>query len=291
MSSKMSEKSSGALNNTEDAVPPGPPTYEEVDSTVPAYYDQVILPPSTSRKPLLFPSEFTLSYRVGRSISFLYETKDQPLYAIRTPRVATGWTEIVLLNGTDKLSAPLASASVEKGSKTTRTNLRLMPRPNGSYQEPIDISMSGNYSMRHQFTIPTDPGGEQESFEWRSSKGRLIKDLVGGFQFGAKLVRLGGPTIAPAGNGSSDDGDDGEMDGITSDGKSIVAIYAGERWHYSQCKFRFINEGARGQLGEVFELAAVMSFVRLFEVQIAAGISASYMSASSASSAAAAASA
>ncbi|VUC29753.1 unnamed protein product [Clonostachys rosea] len=284
----MSEKSSSALNSAEYAAPPAPPIYEEVDSTVPAYHDEVIPPSSRSSKPHLFPTEFTLSYRLGRSLSFLYKIKDQPLYAIKTPRVATGWTEIVLLNGTDKLSAPLASASVEKGSKTARTNLRLMPRPNGSYQEPIDISMSGNYSMRHQFSLPTGPGGEEESFEWRSSKGRLIKDLVGGFQFGAKLVRLSGPTLAPTGNGSSDNEDDREMDGITSDGKSVVAIYAGERWHYSQCKFRFINEGATGQLGEVFELAAVMSFVRLFEVQIAAGLSASYMSASSSSAAAAA---
>ncbi|KAK7211835.1 hypothetical protein V2G26_019013 [Clonostachys chloroleuca] len=35
--------------------------------------------------------------------------------------------------------------------------------------------------------------------------------------------------------------------------------------------FRFMNQGATGELGEVFELAAMISFMRLFELQLSQG--------------------
>ncbi|CAH0027769.1 unnamed protein product, partial [Clonostachys rhizophaga] len=123
-------------------------------------------------RPILFPQQLVFTYRVGRSHSHLGEVKDQPLSS-----------------GTDKLDAPLASAGVEKGSKTTRTALRVMPHRGSRLQQPFETSMDGNYKFKHHFAVPVGADGHLETFEWRQSKGRMVKDLVGGFQFGLKLRR------------------------------------------------------------------------------------------------------
>lgn len=288
----MSEKAAlGKSINTEHPPSyPAAPAYEDV-AYEDSYAASPAYPPPQQGKPAIFPTAFTFEYRMFRSISHIYEKKgSEVLFAVKTSRVVTGMQDLVLLSGPDKLSAPLACASLEKGSKTTRTNLRLMPRPGGAFQEPINVSLRGNYSLKHQFEVAVGPNGETETFEWRSSKGKLVKSLVGGYQYGQKLVRMDGPVIPPrasgsgaAGNSDDDDGED-DMSGITSDGKRVVAIGAGERWHYGTSKFRFLNEGATGELGEVFELAAVIGFMRLYEFQLAQGATAISVSNSAAAS-------
>ncbi|VUC35404.1 unnamed protein product [Clonostachys rosea] len=271
-----------------DAPAGAPPAY--TSSASPAYYQAVSDSKHRHGKPILFPQQLVFTYRVGRSHSHLGEVKDQPLFLVRIPRWSMGWSDIVLLSGTDKLDAPLASAGVEKGSKTTRTALRVMPHRGSALQQPFEASMDGNYKSKHHFTIPVGADGHLETFEWRQSKGRMVKDLVGGFQFGLKLVRLQGPPAASSSSSAHSGSDADDMDGVTSDGRSVVAVFAGERWRYNNAKFRFSNEGSTGELGELFEIIAVMSFIRLFEMQMAQGSSiANSSSAAAASSSAAAA--
>ncbi|CAG9970348.1 unnamed protein product [Clonostachys byssicola] len=270
-----------------DALAGAPPAYTNFASPS---YQAVSDSKHRHGRPILFPQQLVFTYRVGRSHSHLGEVKDQPLFLVRIPRWSMGWSDIVLLSGTDKLDAPLASAGVEKGSKTTRTALRVMPHRGSALQHPFETSMDGNYKSKHHFAVPVGADGHLETFEWRQSKGRMVKDLVGGFQFGLKLVRLHGPPAGSSSSAHTGGSDDDEAGGVTSDGRSVVAVFAGERWRYNNAKFRFHNEGSTGELGELFEIVAVMSFIRLFEMQMAQGSSiANSSSAAAASSSAAAA--
>jgi hypothetical protein len=177
-----------------------------------------------------------------------------------------GTGDILLLSGTDKLDTPLASAGALKirSGTTCASHLRLKPRLGGSFTQPIDIDVTVGTKNKYQFTIPVGPANRAETFEWRQSTGELVRSLVGGFQYGMKLVRLDGPA-----GGSN--GQDGKVTVVGGDGNPIVAVFAAMRPQANNAKFQFMNEGATGELGEVFELAAMISFIRLFEFQLSQG--------------------
>ncbi|CAG9977257.1 unnamed protein product [Clonostachys byssicola] len=199
------------------------------------------------------------------SHSHLGVNKNEPLFLVRTPRLSVGSGDIILLNGTDKLETPLASVGALelKSTKACAAELRLKPRPGGSFTQPVEINMTVGIQNKYQFTAPVGPNGQHETFEWRRSTGELVRDLPGGFQYGMKLVRLDGATGGASSNG--------KVTVVGGDGKRIVAIFAAVRPQCTSAKFRFMNEGATGELGEVFELAAMISFMRLFKLQLSQG--------------------
>jgi hypothetical protein len=255
---------------------PALPAYQEVDDNRPLYEAAIDLKADEaaplypgqampSAQPHLFAREMLFNYSKNGSPSYLRVADNKPLYAVQTPRWNMGWADINLLSGPSESDSVMATVSPEKGFKPLHTTMSLMHQPS---DPPVEVVMFGNHTAKKRFTIAVGPDGAQETFEWRQTTGSMVRELVNGYQIGMKLVRLDGPPMAPA-SGKSSAKDD--LAGITSDGKSVVAVFGGERVNYSNARFRFVNEGATGVLGDVFELAAVMSFIRLFETQIYQG--------------------
>lgn len=208
-----------------------------------------------------FPRKFLYHYRWFSSTSYLGPSKEEPLFVVKTPNkmICIRRKEIIIQDGIDKLNPPLASVGPEKGSKGTRSMIRVAPKPGAPKDDCLEISMSGDYSLTHKFTLPLE-NGRVERFEWRNTKGDEVRELSGGFNLGWKLVRMDGPVIVP------DETNRGK--GYTSDGKEVVAVGAHPRWFKSSPQFEFLGCGARGELGETFEVVAVTSFVRLYELHV-----------------------
>lgn len=112
----------------------------------------------------------------------------------------------------------------------------------------------------YQSSVATGPGmhqqqqhGDQqlERFEWRHTFGEEVGCLIGGLAAGWKLVRLDRDVC---GNGG------------TSDGKEVVAVWAaGKKTLKEAMKFRFLNTGVTGELGELIGLAAVVSAMGMWD--------------------------
>lgn len=131
----------------------------------------------------------------------------------------------------------------------------------------------------------------EETFCWRQSHGQEVKHVSKNkYVWGWKLVRLdsetstggggGGaeeadPTIVRsggAGEGSSRVGGGGKRYerglGESSDGKEVVAVWA-DNTRPSKNKlvrFEFLGAGRTGELGEVFEIMAVSSGMRIWQI-------------------------
>ena len=103
----------------------------------------------------------------------------------------------------------------------------------------------------------------RENFEWRKTHGSEIRDLDR-WSRGWKLVRLDGPP--PLGQGGERNGRDV---GVTSDGKEVVAISGwNSSWSMTKAlKFQFLGTGLNGDLGEAWELMAVMTAVRTWYME------------------------
>jgi len=229
--------------------------------------------PPTGSGPLLFPPHLVYDTAWVSSVSHLGPSKEQPQFAVVTPNRMLGCFNrgcIVLHSTTDKESAPIASVKREKGSKWRRSQITVAPRPGAANGQEQIITMHGCSSSKQEFSITVGDGLATERFEWRSSHGDEVKALSGGFNFGWKLCRLDGPTIAP---GSVDTSNGG----YSSDGKEIVAVGIQPRLFKKNPEFRFLGTGLTGQLGETFEIVAIMGFIRLCELasQEAAGASSS----------------
>lgn len=242
------------------------PAYAEFDSAPQLVGHPALAAPG---KPVLFPQQCVFKYRMSHSHSYLGVTKDEPMHLVRTPRFTMGSGDIVLLSGTDKLDTPIASIgalNLKRGTGAA-AEIRFKPRPGSSISQPMDISMTNGLKNKYQFTVPVGPAGRQATFEWRQSTGELVQNLAGGFQYGMKLVHLDGAV----GSSSLDLEKDSQATVVASDGKPIVAIFAAVRPQANHAKFHFMNEGATGELGEVFEIVAMMSFMRLYELQLSQG--------------------
>lgn len=98
----------------------------------------------------------------------------------------------------------------------------------------------------HRFSVAVDQTGV-ESFEWRHTFGKEVSDLVGGTAAGWTLVRMGAV-------------------GQTDDGREIVAVWAaGYQSKKEAMKFRFLSSGASRELGAMFESAAVVSALGMWD--------------------------
>lgn len=117
----------------------------------------------------------------------------------------------------------------------------------------------------YKFSVATNPdqqrqqqqGGQLERFEWRHTFGEEVGGLIGGPAAGWKLVRLDRDASASGG---------GEGGGHTSDGKEVVAVWAtGKKTLKEAMKFRFLNAGVTGELGDSFSVAAVVSAMGMWD--------------------------
>ncbi|KAL1640187.1 hypothetical protein SLS58_007138 [Diplodia intermedia] len=108
-------------------------------------------------------------------------------------------------------------------------------------------------------------GGRREVFEWRTSRGEDVKEVgAGGLSFGWKLVRLDGPEGAAPPVVEESGG--GGRRGVASGGGEVVAVVA-HNASLSATKglrFAFLGSGLAGAFGELWEVVALASGLRLW---------------------------
>lgn len=102
----------------------------------------------------------------------------------------------------------------------------------------------------------------RERFEWRKSRGNEVKQLDK-LNSGWKLVRIHSEADGVGGTRRARDA------GASSDGKELVAVFAEvSGWSTSKVvKFKFLGSGATGEMGARWSLMAVMTALRVWDMQ------------------------
>ncbi|KFG86991.1 hypothetical protein MANI_024786 [Metarhizium anisopliae] len=198
-----------------------------------------------------FNKSFNLYYESMRhGLKFVIgEHKNEPSNIISLPG---GWYgDLILYNGPGTDSEPLAA--VKYGNKMgTFDEVRLPPKEPGQglIKEEIRCRRNG-MNFAYTFAVAVGESGYPEKFEWRSSKTEEVKEL-GEMSRGWKLVRL-------------------------NHGDEVVAVWSWTKLRWTVNKgaaFKFTNSGATGELGNVFAIMAVASFIRHYQKEIQASINA-----------------
>lgn len=121
--------------------------------------------------------------------------------------------------------------------------------------------------------------GQVERFEWRRSRGGEVKGVEGGSGWGWKLVRMGAGDaggVEEAAEGRHGHGGDEDGNGLTSDGKEVVAVWAnpGTLSFSKLGQFEFRGSGATGELGTLWSIMAVMSCMCIWQKSMQSAITA-----------------
>jgi hypothetical protein len=259
--------------------PPGyyAPSKDPLNEPPPAYDDDLteaaMSSPGSSHSTVLqignFPSRFNWYYhniRLKTSTYHLGEHRKEPQFSLMLEATWKG-TRMTLHDGVGDSKKLLAEAYSE--SSITRHSIIHLPAPQDGEEVREELrchsSMKTNsytFSMR----VP-GPFGEKpvvEQFEWRQSHGSEVRSLDK-YGWGYKLVRLhssGATSTAPP----TDDLTKSEgkkavrHEGLTSDGKEVVAVWAdnSQLSKNKMGKFQFLGSGATGELGEDWATFAVM---------------------------------
>ncbi|KAI1210380.1 uncharacterized protein F4807DRAFT_423183 [Annulohypoxylon truncatum] len=226
--------------------------------------------------PRQFPPAFNM-YRdggLGGRHYTLGEHQDRPLYAVALHTGFSGKPDVVLHNGPSDSRPPLAAA--EKSGWSSRGTVYLPPVPglslgtgpgNGGIPAAQEKFETGGGPFGHKtfsFGIETGVGEGQrrEMFEWRHSSSGAVKGL-GGRGAGWKLCRLAnGP---PAGVQAAEFVQGGERG---SDGREVVAVWAWASGSMTKTwKFQFLGSGANGVLGERWAVMAVMTALKMWDIE------------------------
>jgi hypothetical protein len=248
----------------DDHFAPPPPAYDQVYAN---YGHASPSSPSSSAsssssrggagRTIRFPERLVYNPAMVSTNSTLGPSKDEPRYLVQTRSKMIncfGLGDLVLRDGTDKLAPPIASVGNEKGSKKRRSLIRLAARDNAN-ETALEVSMDGDYRSTKSFMMPL-ANGYPAKFEWRQSRSEEVTRLNGSrmpCNGGWKLVRVAAKPSQPG-------------DPVSSEGDEVVAIGAKPRTFHRSPEFAFVGAGARGELGENFEIVAVMSFLRLYEL-------------------------
>lgn len=174
-------------------------------------------------------------WRIGQSYT-LTDMKGTRTNFVHIPHVPmiTRKPRVTLYGGPDKSDSALATMdynNTKRSSLTITTNVTPAgPLPNWRLDECGNVL----WSSSHRVTGTMVPGGPQETFEWRYSKGG-----------GAEL------------SGSSG----WELTRLTNDMNKVVAVSKISVWSINRgFTFAFVNEGLDG-LGPEFEVMAVATAV------------------------------
>ncbi|USW51421.1 hypothetical protein Slin15195_G047400 [Septoria linicola] len=262
-----SRRSSFSSIDSDDKLPP---SYTEVagKDQAPAYDG---LPGSVR-----FPARFNLYHKKTSwrcTIWTLGEHFSHPLFAVV---LNSGWkgTKFVLHHGPDGSSPVLA----EMGSKRYMSIHNMISLPGHEIVEELRTKLSFQ-SASYTFTAPVLHGEKivPERFCWRQSHGKEVQQLtVNKYAWGWKLVRLDsddGTLSAAMPNdieaSSSKGGKRADRDlGETSDGKEVVAVWADNmKWSKNKLvRFEFMGSGSTREMGEAFEIMAVSSGLRIWQI-------------------------
>ncbi|KAJ4418468.1 hypothetical protein N0V82_005548 [Gnomoniopsis sp. IMI 355080] len=213
------------------------------------------------KSPVKFPKGWTVFARnfeatFGYTLEMGVE-RDHPLFAVRIHSNFSvfGRPALVLHLGPNK-DGPRLGVVKDATLNPTRTHdFDIFLPPVGSGMLDNDDGKNVKIEVRahmlelfpvHRFSVMVGQG-RVESFEWRHTVGKEVSDLVGGTAAGWTLVRMGAA-------------------GQTDDGREVVAVWAaGYQSKKEAMKFRFLSSGASDELGDMFESAAVVSALGMWD--------------------------
>lgn len=202
-------------------------------------------------------------------MAILTDPHSDSAYAVAWPQGYYGG--MILHSGPSKDDAPLATV-----------------KPSGRIGQDFSISLPTMHPgepprteiLRHVVTLrretfwfafPVENGPSRwvEKFEWRHSHGNEVKNVEGGSGWGWKLVRVGRDDARPGGLTAEDDDEGGgdRADGLASDGKEIVAVWAdpGSLSLSKMGTFEFRGSGATGELGKLWSVMAILSCMCIWQ--------------------------
>ncbi|KAM5354444.1 hypothetical protein ACJ41O_001093 [Fusarium nematophilum] len=219
------------------------------------------------------PPVIRVAYKKSWSkiIAHLSEPDSDPRYCVYLPQ---GWYGEMLLHDGAEPECPVLARAKGEGKWRQDFAIALPMLPGAGENSSLEI-LRWKAKRKEQFWFAMELGQGAnkavERFEWRRSHGSEVKS-VGESKYGWKLVRLGRGAGDP---GSSDDEKDhgpDRMDGLTSDGREIVAVWADSGDWKSVSKigeFQLRGSGATGELGTQWALMAVMSCMCIWQKSMA----------------------
>ncbi|KAK0643962.1 hypothetical protein B0T16DRAFT_494886 [Cercophora newfieldiana] len=196
---------------------------------------------------------------------------DDPVYAVSWASGMYGG--LTLHSGpTEKYQA---SATARTASSVGGNYIVTLPRMWPVRQQSEDIMRLGP-SMAYEMwwfamRVGTHPSVRVELFEWRCSSGAEVKGVEGGSGSGWKLVRVGG--VAGHGGGNVEENDNGindssRADGLTSDIKEVVAVWADAGLSLSQIgALEFRGAGATDEFGLLLNITVIVTGICLWQLR------------------------
>lgn len=209
-----------------------------------------------------FPTEWTVFARnfeatFGYTLEMGVE-RDHPLFAVRIHSNFSlfGRPALVLHSGPTKDGPRLGMVKDATLNPMRTHDFDIFLPPNGSGVLDDDDARNIKVEVRaamlelfpvHRFSVAVGQA-RVESFEWRHTFGKEVSDLIGGTAAGWTLVRTG--AVGQTGDGQGE----------------VVAVWAaGYQSKKEAMKFRLLNSGASGVLGAMFESAAVVSALGMWD--------------------------
>lgn len=190
-----------------------------------------------------FPTELNLYFEtLSTKLKLnLGEHKDQPMSVLSLPD--GWWGDMILYSSTDTKSDPLAVVrAAGKLSKHDAVEVAPIKLGGPVIREQMEVASRGWTGASYTFQAPVE-GGRNETFEWRNSKSAEVREL-GESHNGWELVRMDGR------------------------GDEVVAVWAEVKLKLALSKtasFRFVGRGARGELGPIWAIMAVTTFLRIWQ--------------------------
>ncbi|KAF5984858.1 hypothetical protein FBULB1_3152 [Fusarium bulbicola] len=209
------------------------------------------------------PPVIRVSHKRGRFLDFSYKLllsgpNGEPMYTIE---LAKGSYSDILPHSGSSIHSPLLAASSRPSTRRGDYLIRLPSFSGDAPREEILHCPKGLTGRGHFWFVTQvghGPDQHREGFEWRSSRGVEARS-VGQSSRGYKLVRVGSTNFH---NGSTN------RVGYTSDGKEVVAVWASTSSFKSWSgvgEFQFRGSGATSELGQLWALMAVMSWMSIWQ--------------------------
>ncbi|KAH9214808.1 hypothetical protein DL95DRAFT_389131 [Leptodontidium sp. 2 PMI_412] len=195
--------------------------------------------PSQTNLQFRFPQVFGL-YSAGSFSGDLYiaQKKDDPnpLYYVSTHNGLSSQPSVILHSTCNSNSPPHATADFHSFSSTIDLTL-FVGIPPGSSPQTCVMESTGMMSSSRMFQAPIHSTGQLETFEWKGGSGAEVQ-MLGGRSHGKKCLRV-------------------------STGEVVAVFIHPSMSLDKRGKMAFI--GDRVNLGEAFEVLAVMGVVAMVE--------------------------
>jgi hypothetical protein len=215
-------------------------------------------------RPPHFPPTFQIHYHkttLSTTILHLSSSPSRPLYAASLHLNWYGKSSLTL----SSLDGPaLATAANERGIGSNSTVKIHSPPLVAAVEERLKVDFHVG-SESYSFVVATGTGGGKtypEKFEWRQSRSQEITAESKMAQ-GWKLVRLDKEeetVVGPAGEAAESV--------IAGDGREVVAVLISLMSLKGKvAEFKFLGTGATGRLGEAWEVMAVVTALRIWQMR------------------------